>query len=93
MTITCIYTIYLAICSLLAFFIYGIDKRKAVKDKWRISEKSLLLISLFGGAIGGYIGMKIFHHKTKHWYFHALHILAIALQAALWVFLYCRFGF
>lgn len=93
MTITCIYTVYLAVCSVVAFLFYGVDKRKAIKDKWRISEKCLLTLSFLGGAIGGYAGMRVFHHKTKHWYFHALHIIGILWQVALWVYLFSRFGF
>ena len=91
--ITNIFTIYLGICSIVAFFLYGADKRKAKKDKWRISEKSLLWISLLGGGIGGYFAMHIFRHKTKHWYFHLAHVVAIVWQVALWAYLYTQFGF
>ncbi|MBO4939530.1 MAG: DUF1294 domain-containing protein [Clostridia bacterium] len=90
---TKIFTVYICVCSLVAFVLYGVDKRKAQKEKWRISEKCLLGISFLGGGIGGYLAMHIFRHKTKHWYFHALHILGIAWQVALWVFLLLRFGF
>lgn len=48
------------------FFIYGYDKRCAVKDRWRISEKTLLLLAVLGGGIGAAFGMVGFHHKTKH---------------------------
>lgn len=47
----------------------GMDKRKAKKGKWRISERTLFLVALLGGAIGSTIGMHVFHHKTRHWYF------------------------
>lgn len=93
MTITKGYTIYLAICSLLAFALYGIDKRRAKKGQWRISEKCLLGISLLGGGIGGYVAMHTFHHKTKHWYFHLLHFIGIVGQVALWIVLWRKFGF
>jgi uncharacterized membrane protein YsdA (DUF1294 family) len=43
---------------------FGADKRKAIKNKWRIRENVLLLFSLTGGGIGSFIGMKLFHHKT-----------------------------
>ena len=43
-----------------------IDKQKAKKHKWRISENTLILISILGGSIGSIIGMQLFRHKTKH---------------------------
>ena len=57
---------YLIVMNVIGFFIMGIDKRKARHHKWRISEASLLLIALIGGAIGAGFGMLLFHHKTKH---------------------------
>ena len=66
--------------SVINFFMYGIDKRKAKKGKWRISEKALLCTSFFGGAIGGFLGMRVFHHKTKHGYFTAVNILGLLWQ-------------
>ena len=93
MTLTKIFTIYVCVCSLVAFVLYGADKRKAQKEKWRISEKCLLGFSFLGGAIGGYVAMHLFRHKTKHWYFHVLHIIGILWQVALWIFLLLRLGF
>ena len=52
--------------NLAVFLIYGADKRRAVKDKWRISEKTLLLLALFLGASGAFAGMRVFRHKTQH---------------------------
>jgi len=46
-----------------------LDKRKAKNHKWRISEKNIFLIALLGGSLGCLLGMNIFRHKTKHWYF------------------------
>ncbi len=46
-----------------------LDKRKAKKHKWRISEKNIFLIALLCGSLGCLLGMNIFRHKTKHWYF------------------------
>lgn len=57
---------YLLIINLYAFFIYGLDKSKAKSGKWRISEKHLLLSAFLGGSLGAFLGMKFFHHKTKH---------------------------
>jgi uncharacterized membrane protein YsdA (DUF1294 family) len=50
-------------------FAMGIDKSKAKKHAWRIPERTLFLISLLGGSIGTWLGMYLFRHKTKHWYF------------------------
>ena len=55
--------------SIVGFCAMGIDKVKAKKGLWRIPEKTLLGIAVFGGGIGVWMGMECFHHKTKHWYF------------------------
>lgn len=59
------FVIYLVIMNIIGFFIMLIDKKKAQKGKWRIPEKTLLLISLFGGSIGTLVGMYLFRHKTQ----------------------------
>ena len=84
-TLVIVYGVYLVILSIITFFMYGIDKRKAKKGKWRVPEKVLLLSSFLGGAFGGAIGMKVFRHKTtgEHWYFTAINILGIIAHATL----------
>lgn len=81
---------YLLVVNLWAFALMGIDKRRAKKDLWRIKERTLFLPVLLGGGVGGILGMKVFHHKTKHWYFRfgfpAILILEIA--GALWLVWY-----
>lgn len=57
--------LYLICVNAAAFVIYGLDKRKAVKNKWRIPEATLLLTAAIGGSIGALAGMRVFHHKTK----------------------------
>lgn len=57
--------IYFFTINLFTFLIMGIDKYKAIKNKWRIKEKTIFLMSLVGGSIGTYMGMKRFRHKTK----------------------------
>ena len=52
--------------NLLTFIVYGIDKWKAVKGKWRIPEATLLILAAIGGSIGALLGMQIWHHKTRH---------------------------
>lgn len=61
--------IYVFIMNLLAFLLYGVDKARARKQKWRIPEKTLLLVAVLGGSIGAFAGMRFFHHKTKHFIF------------------------
>ena len=63
------YGAFIFLMSMIAFILYGVDKRKAKKEMWRIPEAVLLNFGFFGGAIGALLGMKMFRHKTKHWYF------------------------
>jgi len=60
---------YLAGINLLTFIVYGADKHRAKKGKWRVPEKTLFLLPLLGGSLGALLGMRVFRHKTKHWYF------------------------
>ena len=82
--------VYLAAVNVVTFFLYGVDKRKAKKGQWRVPEKTLFLFPLLGGSLGGILGMKAFHHKTKHWYFRwglpAILVLQIAAAFAVWYF-------
>lgn len=57
------------IMNLLGYLSMWSDKRRAIKGKYRISEKTLFMIAIFGGSIGSIIGMNHCRHKTKHWYF------------------------
>jgi uncharacterized membrane protein YsdA (DUF1294 family) len=45
---------------------YGVDKWKAKKSKWRIREAALLTLAVLGGSLGAWLGMKVWHHKTQH---------------------------
>ncbi len=58
--------IYIFLINVLGFLLMYIDKQKAINNEWRISETSLLSLSIVGGSIGIYIGMNKFRHKTKH---------------------------
>ena len=80
-----IVTIYMLIMTMVGFVIMGIDKRKAIKKGWRISECTLLLIAFTGGALGSFIGMHIFRHKTKHMKFIILIPLALLLNIMIYV--------
>jgi len=52
--------------NIFSFLLMGYDKMQAKRNRWRIKEKTLLFLALAGGAIGGYCGMQVFRHKTKH---------------------------
>lgn len=58
--------ILLAAANLLAFCLMGLDKRRAIQGRWRIPERTLLLSCACFGALGGLLGMRVFHHKTRH---------------------------
>ena len=79
--------VWLAVINLLTFIVYGADKRRARKGKWRVPEKTLFLLPLLGGSVGGILGMRVFHHKTKHWYFRIGLPLILLAQIALAVWL------
>ena len=78
---------YLLAINAAAFIVYGIDKYKAKKAKWRISESTLLLLAVLGGSVGAWMGMKVWHHKTMHKKFKygipAILLIQIALMAYL----------
>lgn len=74
---------YYLFINILSFILFGIDKRLAVKHKWRISEKTLLFSFILGGFIGGGIGMSIWHHKTKKGYFKLWLVVSIILHLTL----------
>ena len=61
--------LYLVIVNLAGLIVMGIDKLRARKRAWRIPESTLFVIALIGGSLGTTIGMHLFHHKTRHWYF------------------------
>lgn len=83
--------LYLLAVNVIAFGAYGIDKRKAVKDKWRIPEKTLLLLAVFGGSIGALLGMHAFHHKTRKNKFRIgvplILVLQVTAVCAVWMIL------
>lgn len=74
--------VIVAAMSVVAFFAYALDKYRAKRNRWRISEKALLLLSFAGGAIGGYCAMFLFRHRTKKFYFHLVNALSVFLHIA-----------
>lgn len=83
--------VWLGLMNLAAFVAMGVDKRRAKRDAWRIRERTLFLLALFGGSVGAIAGMQIFHHKTRHWYFvigmPAILVLQIGAAVAVWFFI------
>lgn len=79
--------IYLCLINLLSLWMFGIDKYKAKKKKWRTPELSLIVSAAAGGALGAFVGMKLFRHKTKHMKFQVLVPLFLVLWTALAVWL------
>lgn len=81
---------YLAAVNLVTFTVYGVDKAKARRGAWRIPEKTLFLLPLLGGSVGALLGMLVFRHKTKHWYFVWGIPLILLAQIALAVWVYFK---
>ena len=78
---------YLLAVNIATFFLYGIDKYKAKKGRWRISEATLLMMAVIGGSIGAWSGMRLWHHKTMHKKFKYGIPIIIILQVVLAVYL------
>lgn len=64
--ITIITILYLLAINVLTFLLYGIDKWKAKRARWRIPESVLLGMAAVGGSVGAWLGMRVWHHKTQH---------------------------
>lgn len=78
--------IYLVAINVATFFTYGLDKWKAKKSMWRISEASLLMLAILGGSIGAWLGMRVWHHKTQHKKFkYGIPLILIAQIALLFL--------
>ena len=76
----------LAAINVITFMVYGIDKLKAKKRKWRIPEATLLLLAIVGGSIGAWTGMKVWHHKTMHKKFKYGVPLILMIQIGLYLY-------
>lgn len=82
--------IYFLIINAVGLFMMGIDKLRAKKQLWRVPEKTLFLVALLGGSIGTNVGMYVFRHKTKHWYFVIGMPLILIVQVVLGLWLKFR---
>jgi uncharacterized membrane protein YsdA (DUF1294 family) len=70
----------IAIMNIVAFVLMGYDKKCARQGKWRVPEKRLFLVTALFGGLGGVLGMKVFHHKTQHWYFRVFFPVLLVIQ-------------
>ena len=84
------FLLFVLLMNVVTFTAFGIDKLKAVKGKWRISESTLLLLALCFGSIGQLVGMKVFHHKTHKWYFWAAGIFFVVLHSVILYVLFTK---
>lgn len=75
-----IFLVFYALMTIVTFVLYGVDKSKAKKGKWRIPEKTLLLFAACFGGLGAFLGMKIFRHKTKHTSFKIIVPVSMIIQ-------------
>ena len=76
-----LWVIVLAAVNIAAYFLMWQDKQRAIRQQWRIPERTLLLLSLLGGFIGIHLGRQHFRHKTQRWYFS----LTVIISAILWL--------
>ena len=79
---------YYVLINAAAFFLFASDKQRAVRQKWRIPERTLLLSAFLGGGAGALLAMQICHHKTKKKRFTILVPLFLLMHPALWFFFY-----
>ena len=90
MKLSIVLAVWIIVLGVFLFVLMGADKAKARSGRWRISEKTLFILALLGGACGGWLGMLVFRHKTRHWYFSIGFPVLAMLQVALIVFLRAR---
>ena len=78
---------YLILANLVGLVLMGADKSKARRHRWRIPERVLFLSAILGGSLGATVGMWLFHHKTRHWYFVVGMPAILVLQVAAFILL------
>ena len=83
---------YLLTINIFTMYTFFLDKSKAKNHKWRIKERTLFLLSIMGGSLGAQLGMKLFKHKTKHWYFKYGIPAILVIQIALMIYLIIKYN-
>ena len=83
---------YLLTINIFTMYTFFLDKSKAKNHKWRVKERTLFLLSIMGGSLGALLGMKLFKHKTKHWYFKYGIPAILVIQIALMIYLIIKYN-
>ena len=78
---------YLILANLAGLILMGLDKSRARRHRWRIPERVLFLSAILGGSLGATVGMWLFRHKTRHWYFVVGMPAILVLQVAAFILL------
>ena len=86
--VTKVVLVYYILINVSAFAAMAYDKRCAVRQKWRVPERTLLLLAGLGGAPGSFLSMRLAHHKTRHKKFTILVPLFLLLHVALLIYLF-----
>ena len=79
---------WVLVLSLADFLLMGVDKRRARRGAWRVPEKTFFLVAVLGGSPGAILGMRLFHRKTRHWYFKWGLPATLIAQLALGIWLF-----
>lgn len=87
-----VYGVYMLVVNGLTATLYYRDKRAAQQRKWRIPEKRLFLANFLGGVIGGWFGLLVLHHKTRHASFWTVQLVATLIHLGLAVGLFQLLG-
>ncbi len=82
------FIIYLVVINVVTFLVMGLDKWKAKRGSWRVQESALFTLVLFGGGVGGILGMMYFHHKTKKLKFQIGFPLILILEIAFMIYFF-----
>ncbi len=82
-------TLALLVWNMVIFILYGIDKSKAKRGGWRISEKTLLLVAFMCGGFGAWVAGSTFHHKTRKWYFKTVWFIGMVVTLVTLYFIWC----
>ena len=80
--------LYLIIVNIICFLNFFVDKRRAQTGRYRIPERVLFLWAIVGGSLGGWLGMYLFHHKTRHFKFKYGFPLIILLQLGILYYIF-----
>ena len=90
-SLTTILILYLLAINIFTFLLYGIDKWKAKRARWRIPESVLLGLAAIGGSAGAWLGMRTWHHKTQHKKFRYGVPAILVAQVAVLVWLFVKY--